>query len=180
MVSSLYCSVTKLSNMRQPLDCAQILWVRNLDRTQWEQLVSAQLGRLSRLLVAQWLGPLTEDLSLTWAGTAQPQRLLARASHLGCPCHLGFLTAWQLLSGETACMEAQDSKCKGRHQPTRHCTAFYDSALKVKQQSLPHILCWNSHSPVGFKEKGQSVHLSMGRLSRACGMGYHWGHLWKV
>ena len=53
MVSSLYCSVTKLSNMRQSLDCAQILWVRNLDRTQWEQLVSAQLGRLSRLLVAQ-------------------------------------------------------------------------------------------------------------------------------
>ena len=52
MVSSLYCSVTKLSNMKQPLDCAQILLVRSLDRTQWEQLVSAQLG-LSRLGVAQ-------------------------------------------------------------------------------------------------------------------------------
>lgn len=113
MVSSLYCSITKLSNMKQPLDRAQILLVRSLDRTQWEQLVSAQLGRLSRLGVAQWLGPLTESLSLTWAGTAQPQRLLARASHLGCPCHLGFLTAWWPLSGETACVEAQDSQVQG-------------------------------------------------------------------
>lgn len=40
MMFQFYCYVTKLCILKQPFDSAQIPWVKNSDRAQWERLVT--------------------------------------------------------------------------------------------------------------------------------------------
>lgn len=110
-----------------------ILWVRNLERTQWGQLLSvsqslseALLGSLQRLKAARWPRTKTMERHARWdylwlsLMTLTPHLgLLARMDTRGC---LGFLTAWWL----------------GSKRIKKKLCSFNDLALGVTSCDLGH------------------------------------------
>lgn len=161
--------------MKQPFDSAHIfcgsgIWIGHSGNGLSAPLLclEPQLGRLEDKL---WLsGWILQRLVLTWAGMTPSWGVLTRASHPRYPGRLAFLTAWQPQSSQTSHGMAQGSACKWS------CCASYDLSSIVCTVSLPPTICWNSHSLLGFTERGHRGHLSVGRVSRSycrwvCGMG---------